>query len=87
LFLNLTYGGFRHMAYSCRNVEEKELAQILSNKFKVLRSRIMKKGEGEKREVKKDRKEILREERAKMKIKVKQTKKGEKGEIIERGIL
>ena len=75
------------MAYSCRNVEEKGLAQILSNKFKVLRSRIMKKGEGEKREVKKDRKEILREERAKMKVKVKQTKKGEKGEIIERGIL
>ena len=75
------------MAYSCRNVEEKGLAQILLNKFKVLRSRIMKKGEGEKREVKKDRKEILREERAKMKVKVKQTKKGEKGEIIERGIL
>ena len=75
------------MAYSCRNVEEKELAQILSNKFKVLRSKIIKKGEGEKREVKKDRKEILREERAKMKVKVKQTKKGEKGEIIERSIL
>ena len=58
------------MAYSCRNVEEKGLAQILSNKFKVLRSRIMKKGEGEKREVKKDRKEILRKERAKMKVKM-----------------
>ena len=60
---------------------------MLSNKFKVLRSRIMKKGEGEEREVKKDRKEILREERAKMKVKMRQTKKGEKGEIIERGVL
>ena len=75
------------MAYSCRNVEEKRLAQMPSNKFEVLRSKIMKKEEGEEREVKKDRKEILREERAKMKVKVRQTKKGEKGEIIEKGIL
>ena len=60
---------------------------MLSNKFKVLRSKIMKKGEGEEREVKKDRKEILRKERAKMKVKMRQTKKEEKGEIIERGVL
>ena len=60
---------------------------MLLNKFKVLRSRIMKKEEGEEREVKKDRKEILRKERAKMKVKMRQTKKGEKGEIIERGVL
>ena len=36
-----------------------------SNKFEVLKIRVMQKGEGSGKEVAKDRKEILREERAK----------------------
>jgi len=51
------YGRFGHMAYSCRNVEEKGLAQVPSNKFEVLRSRVMQKEEEEGKEVEKDRKE------------------------------
>jgi len=47
---------------------------VPSNKFEVLRSRVMQKGEEEGKEVEKDRKEILREERAKRGVKVRQTK-------------
>ena len=73
------------MTYSCRNMEEKRLAQVPSNKFEVLRSRVMQKERG--REVEKDRKEILREERAKKEVEVRQTKvekEGEKRKIFER---
>ena len=76
---------FKHMTYNCRNMEEKRLAQMLSNKFEVLRSRVMQKEEG--REVEKDKKEILREERAKKEVEVRQTKvekEGEKRKIFER---
>ena len=45
-----------------------------SNKFEVLRSRVMQKEEEGEREVEKDKKEILREERAKRGIEVRQTK-------------
>jgi len=48
-----------------------------SNKFKVLKSRMMQRGEGSKREVIKDRKEILREEREKRE----RTKKREKKRV------
>ena len=68
------YGGFRHMAYSCRNVRKEGPAQVLSNRFEVLKVRVMQKGEGSGKEVAKDRKEILREERAKRRVKVRQTK-------------
>ena len=67
-------GGVGHIAYSCRNVGEEELAQVPSNKFEVLRSRVMQKGEGGGREVEKDRKEILREERVKRGVEIRQTK-------------
>jgi len=67
-------GGFRHMAYSCRNVGKKELIQVSSNRFEVLKVRVMQRGEGSSKEVAKDRKEILREERAKRGIEVRQTK-------------
>ena len=80
-------GGFRHIAYSCRNVEEKGPAQVPSNKFEVLRSRVMQKGEGGGGEVRKYRKEILKEQRAKRGVEVRQTKvkkKGEKGETVKR---
>jgi len=53
-------GGFGHMAYSCRNVGKKEPAQVPSNRFEVLKVRVMQKGEGSGKEVAKDRKEILR---------------------------
>ena len=67
-------GGFGHMAYSCREVGEKGPAQIPSNKFEVLKSRIMQKRKKERKEVEKDRKEILREERAKRGTEIRQTK-------------
>ena len=61
-------GIFGHMAHYCRNRgEDKGLVCVPSNKFEVLRDRVMQREEGSKREVGKDRKEILREERAKKK--------------------
>jgi len=51
-------GGFGHMAYNCRNMGEERSAQVPLDKFEVL----------------KDRREILREERVRREIKVRQTK-------------
>ena len=45
-----------------------------SNRFEVLKVRVMQKGEGSGKEVAKDRKEILREERVKRGVEVRQTK-------------
>ena len=59
-------GEFGHMASHCRNVGEEELTQVSSNRFKVLKVRVMQRGEGSGKEVAKVRKEILREEKAKM---------------------
>jgi len=67
-------GEFGYMAYSCRNVREEELTQVSSNRFEVLKVRIMQRGEGNGKKVVKDRKKILREERAKRGIEVRQTK-------------
>ena len=67
-------GGFGHMAYSCRKVGEEELIQVSSNKFEVLKVRIMQKGEENGKEVAKDRREVLREEKAKRGVEVRQTK-------------
>ena len=58
------------MAYNCRNVEKEGPAQVSSNKFEVLKSRVMKKGEGSEREAIKDKREILREEEAKRGVEV-----------------
>jgi len=66
--------GFGHMAYYCRNVEKEEPTQVFSNRFEVLKVRVMQRGEGSSKEVAKDRKEILREERAKRGVEVRQTK-------------
>ena len=71
-------GGFRHMAYSCRNVGKKGPAQVPSNRFEVLKVRVIQKGERSGKEVAKDRKKILREERAKREIEVRQTKEKKK---------
>ena len=67
-------GGFRHMAYYCRNTEAEELVLVFSNRFEVLKIRVMQRGEGSGKEVAKDRREILREEKVKRRIKVRQTK-------------
>jgi len=78
-------GIFGHMAHYCRNREEKKgSTQMPLNKFEVLKDRVMQRGEGSGREIGKDQREILREERKKkerrMKTKVqkKDLKKKEK---------
>jgi len=74
-------GIFGHMAYYCRNRREKGLAQVPSNKFKVLKSRVMQKEERSGKEVEKNRREILKEERAKKK-KTKIEKKEKKEKVL-----
>ena len=53
------------MASHCRNREGEEPMLVSSNKFEVLKVRVMQKGEGSGKEVGKDRREILREGKAK----------------------
>jgi len=67
-------GRFGHMASNCRNVGKKEPVLVFSNRFEILKVRVMQRGEGSSKEVKKDRKEILREEKAKRGIEGRQTK-------------
>jgi len=58
------YRGFGHIAYNYRNVENRQregLTQKPLNKFEVLKSRVMNVGEGNRGEIKKNRKKILRE--------------------------
>ena len=62
------------MAYGCRNVGKEGPAQVPSNRFEVLKVRVMQKGKGSGKEVAKDRKEILREERTKRGVEVRQMK-------------
>ena len=65
---------FGHMAYNCRNVGKEELIQVSSNRFEVLKVRVMQRGEESSKEVTKDRKEILKEERTKREVEGRQTK-------------
>ena len=65
---------FRYITCYCRNVGEEGLAQISLNKSEVLKDRVMQKGEKRGREAVKDRREILREERARRGVEVRQTK-------------
>ena len=74
--------GFGHMASNCRNVEKEEPVLVSSNRFEVLKVRVMQRGEGSSQEVTKDRKEILREEKVKRVIKVRQTKVERKEKIL-----
>ena len=72
------YNIFGHMARYCRNRGEKEgPAQVPLNKFEVLRDRVMQRGEGSGKEVVKERREILREEREKKGKKITAQKKGQ----------
>jgi len=65
---------FGHMAYSCRNVGKEEPVQMSSNRFEVLKVRVMQRREGSSKEVAKDRKEILRKEKAKRGVEKKEKK-------------
>ena len=67
-------GEFRHIIYNCINRGVEGPTQVPSNKFDMLKSRIMQRGEGSGIEAVKNRKENLREERAKKRIEVKQIK-------------
>ena len=57
--------GFGHIAYNCRNIGAEEPTLVSSNRFEVLKVRVMQRGEGSGKEAAKDRKEILREEKMK----------------------
>ena len=66
--------GFGHVARHCKNMGEEEPTSVSSNKFEVLKIKVMQRGEGSSKEVAKDRREILREEKAKREVEVRQTK-------------
>ena len=72
------------------NRQEERLVLRFLNKFKVLKSRVMNVKQGSGREIRKDRKTILRKERLKKKIQWRYKKQkqiiamGEKGEIAKR---
>jgi len=63
-------GGFGHITSNCRNMGEEELTHVSSNKFEVLKVRVMQRGEGSSKETTKDRREILRKEKAKRGVEV-----------------
>ena len=67
-------GEFSHMASNCRNMGKEELILVSSNRFKVLKVRVMQRGEGSGKEIVKDRKEILKEEKAKRGVEKKEKK-------------
>jgi len=66
------------MASHCRNEGKEEPVLVSPNRFEVLKVRMMQRGEGSGREMAKDRREILREEKAKRGVKIKQTKEERK---------
>ena len=53
------------MAYNCRNVRVEEPTWVFPNRFEVLKVRVMQRGEKSGKEIVRDRREILREEKAK----------------------
>ena len=66
--------GFGHMASHYRNGEKGEPVLVSSNRFEVLKIRVMQRGEGSSKEMAKDRKEILREKKTKRGVEVRQMK-------------
>ena len=62
--------GFGHITCNCRNMGEERPVLMPSNRFEVLKDRVMQRGEGSSKEVVKDRKEILRKEKVKRGIEV-----------------
>ena len=80
-------GGFGYITYHCRNMEKEESIQMPSNRFEMLRDRVIQRGKESGSKVEKDRKEILRKERAKREVEVQKTeveKKKERGEKKEK---
>jgi len=75
-------GGFGYMASHCRNREGEEPVQVSSNRFEVLKVRVMQRGEGSGKEIVKDRKEILREKKAKRGVEKKEKKEKVLREVI-----
>ena len=67
-------GGFGHMANHCRNIEVEEPVSVSSNRFKVLKVRVMQKGEGSGKEIVRDKREILRKEKVKRGVEKKEKK-------------
>ena len=53
---------FGHIAHHCRNMKEKESIPMSSNRFEVLKNRVMNIREGSGKEIGKDKKTILRED-------------------------
>jgi len=67
-------GGFGYIASHCKNRGGEEPVQVSSNRFKVLKVRVMQKGEGSGKEIVRDRREILRKEKAKRRVEKKEKK-------------
>jgi len=67
-------GEFGYMASHCRNVGIKGPAQVPPNRWEVLKVRVIQRGEESGKEKRKDRRKILREEKAKRGVEVRQTK-------------
>ena len=57
--------GFGHITHHCKNMGEEESMPMLLNKFEILKSRVMQREEGNRKEEEKDRRMILREEKLK----------------------
>ena len=66
------------MADHCRNMRKEEPMRVSLNKFEVLKVRVMQRGEGSGKEVVKDRREILREEKVRKRVEKKKKEKKEK---------
>ena len=62
------------MTSHCKNGGKEEPVMVSPNRFEVLKVRVMQRGEGSSKEIVKDRREILREEKAKRGVEVKQMK-------------
>ena len=62
------------MSYNCRNVGVEKPTLVFSNRFEVLKVRVMQREKGSGKKIVKDRKEILREEKAKRGVEKKEKK-------------
>ena len=67
-------GGFGNMASNYRNMRKEEPIPVSSNRFEVLKVRVMQREKGSGKEIVKNRKEILREEKATRGIEKKEKK-------------
>jgi len=75
-------GGFGHMASHYRNRRGEEPMPVSSNRFEVLKVRVMQRGEGSGKEVVKDRRDILKEKKAKRGVEERKTKVEKKEKVL-----